>query len=98
MSKFVRFMLSVVIVVSLLSALNGQSTSKKATRKPMGTVTPTDMPRMRQITNAQRKAAAARAAQRRAQQKKSAPAAVRPNAQMGLKASPGATPNLRDRA
>jgi len=94
MSKIVRLIVSGMIVLSLLPALNAQNTSKKASRKPMTTVSPADMPRMRQITNAQRKAAAARAAQRRAQQKKTAPAAVHPNAQIGAKTNAGVTPNL----
>ncbi len=96
MRKFVRLMLSGIMILSLLAALNAQSTGKnnKTSRKPMGTVTPADMPRMRHITNAQRKAAAARAAQRRAQQKKTAPATARPNAKANVALQPGVKANL----
>jgi hypothetical protein len=93
MSTFVRFVLSGILVASLVSAVDGQSSNRRPNQKNMGMTNPTAMPRMRQITNAQRKAAAARAAQRRAKEPKSG-AAVHPNAQAGVKANTGLKPNL----
>jgi len=85
MRKFVRFMMSGIIVVSFLSASHAQSAKRPSNQNNMTAMGPAPQMQMRKITNAQRKAAAAKAAQRRAKERRSGTVPVRPKAQLGVK-------------
>jgi hypothetical protein len=71
MSKFVRFMMSGIILLSFLSASHAQSAKRPSNQNNMTAMGPAPQMQMRKITNAQRKAAAAKAAQRRAKERRS---------------------------